>query len=249
MIATTPASSRSECKPTVPWRTRLPHWCLHARESNRSHQRRNKNIFYFQPYLCSPPCSSHPLTLFSLFKHISLSSASLPLPVWIVVVVSSPHSSSLFHSALLIPPTIFSLVQRRHFNLGVGGWGGCLCVCVFLCTILYVCMRVCEIGEGQERERKKEVNICVYFVAAWARVGLFFFACVCLCMWGRWSKGVYPPLKFMRVSFLGPPLQGRGSLSFFFSHSNASYTLCETPLNAEKMGRVEWAIDVSVLQL
>lgn len=39
-------------------------------------------------------------------------------------------------------------------------------MCVFLCTILYVCMRVCEIGEGQERERKKEVNICVYIVAA-----------------------------------------------------------------------------------
>lgn len=48
-------------------------------------------------------------------------------------------------------------MQRRHFN-----WGVC----------------VCEIGEGPQRERKKEVNICVYIV----RDNVFLLACVCVCV-------------------------------------------------------------------
>lgn len=38
-----------------------------------------------------------------------------------------------------------------------------VCVCVSVHNIVCV-YAVC--GEGQERERKKEVNICVYIVAA-----------------------------------------------------------------------------------
>lgn len=110
-----------------------------------------------------PPCSSRPLTLFPLFKHVSPFSASLPFPSFVLLLLflpPPPPIPPLFHSALLIPPTIFSssLGAEAPFQL--------VCVCV------------CEIGEGPQRERKKEVNICVYIV----RDNVFLLACVCVCV-------------------------------------------------------------------
>lgn len=78
---------------------------------------------------------------------------------------------------------------------------------------------------------------CVY---VWDCVSVH--ACLFACD-GDGVKGFTLHFSLCVYPFGGPLLQGRGFLSFFFLHSNASYRLCKTPLNAEKIGRVVWVSD------
>lgn len=58
---------------------------------------------------------------------------------------------------------------------------------------------------------------------------------VCLCMQGDKVKGFTLHLSLCMYPFWDPLCKEEASFHSF-SHSNASYTLCETPLNVEKIG-------------
>lgn len=196
--------------------------------------------------LSNLPCSPHSRILSSFGTLFSLSSfPSLyccccccfpPTP--------SPHSSSLFHSALLIPPTVFSLLQRHHFN-----WGN-VSVCLFLCTILYVCLCVWNRGGTRKRGRKSLIYESILWEMAWAKAGFFLWVCMSVhtCLYvceGDEEKGFNLHLYLCVYPFRDLRCKEEASFHLFL-HSNASYTLCKTPLNVEKIGQVQWMIDIPV---
>lgn len=127
--------------------------------------RENQAVLFSVTHLLAfshPACSSHPQTLFSPFKHISLSSAPLPLPVSTLVVVSSPRfllslSLSTFNST-----HYFLLSAEAPFQLGV-----CVCGCVYVGAhkpvYVYVCSCVC-VKQGRakkERGRRRLIYVCI----------------------------------------------------------------------------------------
>lgn len=132
-------------------------------------KRRNKNIFLFSapsllPFLILP-CSLPSPEPCSPFSNTSPSFQPHFLSQFVLLLLFlSPIPPSLFHSALLIPPTIFSLQPPCRGAIWIGRGGGVfvsVCACVFgpeiacVCVCRSVFVRVCEIGEGQERGREE----------------------------------------------------------------------------------------------
>lgn len=114
----------------------------------------------------------------------------------------------------------------------------CFCVrhCMRPCDCVCVCVCVRNRGGARYREEEREVNICVY---VWERQ-LVFCVCVCvhacLCAWDA-VKGFTHHFSLCVYPFGDPRCKEEASFqSLFFE----SYTLCETPLNTEKIGRVVW---------
>lgn len=112
---------------------------MHTRESNNS-QRRNKNIFYFQPHLCCLFSSSvhSPFLVPSFQTHLPPFSLTSFPSLYCCCCFFPPFLLSLSLSTFNSTP--YFLLQSRCGGAVSMGWDVCECVCMCVCACCF-CVR------------------------------------------------------------------------------------------------------------
>lgn len=126
-----------------------------------SDQIRNKDIFYFQPYLMfalsNLPCSPHPTNLVPVWNTLQSQFLS-QFVLLLLLLLFSPNPVSPFLLSLSLSTFnsthCFLPAAEAPFQLGE-------CLCLFLCTILYVCLCVWNQGGTRKRGRKSLIYKCI----------------------------------------------------------------------------------------